>query len=104
KAGGQGGTLLTREYVAWNHVFAAIGLDSEPLARRITPVPRGTACFFVSHCPPPNSSVSLDQFLEESLSLFVARFFGTLHFFLPLAVVFFAAGFFVSALARGFAA
>src|SRR5207302_2772808 len=59
----------------------------------------------MSHGPSPNSSVSLDQFLEGIISLFITRF-GALHFLslLPLAAVFFAAGFLVSALARGFAA
>src|SRR5258707_15030832 len=89
KAGVPGGAALTRDDVAGNHVFAAVGLDSEPLARRITPVPRRTACFFVSHRPPPNSSVSLDQFLEGIISLFCRAIFGTLHFLprLPLAAV-----------------
>src|SRR6202040_3959627 len=33
KAGMPGGAALTRNDVAWNDVLAAIGLDSEPLAR-----------------------------------------------------------------------
>src|SRR5664279_6459653 len=40
KAGVPGGAALTRNDVAGNHVLAAIGLDPEPLARRITPVSR----------------------------------------------------------------
>src|ERR1700722_1975187 len=40
KAGMPGGAALTRNDVSWNHVLAAIGLDSEPLARRIPPVSR----------------------------------------------------------------
>src|SRR3982074_453301 len=40
KAGMPGGAALTRDDVAGNHVLAAIGLDSKPLARRITTVTR----------------------------------------------------------------
>src|SRR5882724_8567469 len=40
KAGMPGGAALTRDDVAGNHVLAAIGLDPEPLARRITTVTR----------------------------------------------------------------
>src|SRR6202040_629941 len=40
KAGMPGGAALTCDDVAGNHVLAAIGLDSEPLARRITTVTR----------------------------------------------------------------
>src|SRR3981189_1411691 len=40
KARMPGGAALTRDNVAGNHVLAAIGLDPEPLARRITTVTR----------------------------------------------------------------
>src|SRR6202012_1113870 len=40
KAGMPGGAALTRDNVAWNHMLAAIGLDSEALACRITTVTR----------------------------------------------------------------
>src|SRR6266436_469716 len=40
KAGMPGGAALTRNDVAGNHVLAAVGLDPEPLARRITSVTR----------------------------------------------------------------
>src|ERR1700684_1081799 len=40
KAGMPGGAALARNDVAGNHVLAAIGLDSEALARRITTVTR----------------------------------------------------------------
>src|ERR1700716_502739 len=40
KAGMPGGAALTRNDVAGNHMLAAIGLDPEPLARRITSVTR----------------------------------------------------------------
>src|SRR6202049_2466319 len=48
KAGMPGGAALTRDDVAGNHVLAAIGLDPEPLARRITPASRGITCLFCS--------------------------------------------------------
>src|SRR5882724_583869 len=40
KAGVPGGAALTRDDVAGNHVFAAIGLDAQALARRIPAVTR----------------------------------------------------------------
>src|SRR5580658_9792921 len=40
KAGMPGGAALTRNDVARDHVLAAKGLDSEALARRITPIAR----------------------------------------------------------------
>src|SRR5205809_768560 len=40
KAGMPGGAALTRNDVAGNHMLAAVGLDPEPLARRITSVTR----------------------------------------------------------------
>src|SRR4030081_3853359 len=40
KAGMPRGAALARDDVTGNHVLAAVGLDSEPLARRITPVTR----------------------------------------------------------------
>src|SRR6202161_1103594 len=55
KAGVPGRAALTRNDVAGNHVLAAIGLDTEALACRITTVSRCTACFFVSHSPSPTS-------------------------------------------------
>src|ERR1700709_357975 len=40
KAGMPGGAALARNDVTGNHALAAVGLDPEPLARRITPVTR----------------------------------------------------------------
>src|SRR5258707_2581970 len=40
KAGMPGGAALARDDVAGNHMLAAVGLDSEALARRITSVTR----------------------------------------------------------------
>src|SRR5207253_1488803 len=40
KAGMPGGAALTCNDVAGNHMLAAVGLDPEPLARRITSVTR----------------------------------------------------------------
>src|SRR4051794_37111306 len=40
KAGMPGGAALTRNDVTGNNVLAAVGLDPEPLARRITTVTR----------------------------------------------------------------
>src|SRR6266702_1696625 len=58
----------------------------------------------MSHGPSPNLFVSLDQFLDGIISLFITLQFlwNTFHFFsvLPLAADFFACGF----LARGFGA
>ena len=36
------------------HVFAAKNLEPQPLTGRIAAVTRGSACFLVSHCWPPN--------------------------------------------------
>src|SRR6202022_2340888 len=56
---------------------------------------------FCEPWPVSNLTVSLDQFLDGIISLFI-----TLHFLslLPLAAVFFAGAFLASGLARGFAA
>src|ERR1700687_2533218 len=56
---------------------------------------------FCEPWPVSNLTVSLDQFLDGIISLFI-----TLHFLslLPFAAVFFAAAFLASGLARGFAA
>src|SRR2546430_13260206 len=67
----------------------------------------------MSHGPSPNLFVSLDQFLDGIISLFITLQFlsNALHFFsvLPFAAAFFAgaflaSGFLASGLARGFAA
>src|ERR1700732_1642672 len=57
KAGVPGGAEMPRVDVAGNHVFAAIGLDAQALARRIPAVTRLTACFFVSHGSSPTLSI-----------------------------------------------
>ncbi len=44
-AGMPGGAALARDDVAGNDVLAAERLDAEALARGITAVARGTACF-----------------------------------------------------------
>src|SRR6266404_1143751 len=62
----------------------------------------------MSHGPSPNLFVSLDQFLDGIISLFITLQFlwNAFHFFsvLPLAAAFFAGGFLASGLARGFGA
>src|SRR5260370_28827906 len=62
----------------------------------------------MSHGPSPNLFVSLDQFLDGIISLFITLQFlsNAFHFFsvLPFAAGFFAGVFLVSGLARGFAA
>src|SRR5258708_10677408 len=63
---------------------------------------------FCEPWPVSNLAVSLDQFLDGIISLFITLHFLTdAHHFLsllPLAAVFFAGAFLASGLARGFAA
>src|SRR5882724_12141796 len=61
----------------------------------------------MSHGPSPNLFVSLDQFLDGIISLFITFQFlsNAFHFFpvLPFAAAFFAGAFLASALASGLA-
>src|SRR5262249_43555481 len=49
------GTALTHDDIAGDAAFAAEQLHAEALARRVAPVARGAACFFVSHDKNPCS-------------------------------------------------